>query len=49
VVDYAVRGIAWLNVAAWRSLSAGQTGRLRGYVAVAGFGIVLVLAVVVLR
>jgi NADH-quinone oxidoreductase subunit L len=48
-VDYVVRGIAWLNVAAWHSLSAGQTGRLRGYVAVAGFGVVLVLAVVVLR
>ena len=48
-VDYVVRGIAWVNVAAWRTLSAGQTGRLRGYVAVAGFGIVLVLALVVLR
>ena len=31
------------------ALSAGQTGRLRAYVAVAGFGIALVLAVVVLR
>ncbi len=49
VVDYVVRGIAWLNIFAWRRLSAGQTGRLRGYVAVAGFGVVLVLAVVVLR
>ena len=49
LVDYVVGGIAWLNVAAWRTLSAGQTGRLRAYVAVAGFGIVLVLAVVVLR
>jgi NADH-quinone oxidoreductase subunit L len=49
LVDYAVGGIAWLNVAAWRGLSAGQTGRLRAYVAVAGFGIALVLAVVVLR
>ncbi len=49
VVDYVVRGISWLNVAAWRGLSAGQTGRLRAYVAVAGFGIALVLAVVVLR
>ncbi len=49
VVDYVVRAIAWLNVFAWRRLSAGQTGRLRGYVAVAGFGVVLVLAVVVLR
>jgi NADH-quinone oxidoreductase subunit L len=48
-VDYVVRGVAWVNVAAWRTLSAGQTGRLRGYVAVAGFGIVLVLALVVLR
>jgi len=49
VVDYVPRGIAWLNLAAWRGLSAGQTGRLRAYVAVAGFGVVLVLAVVVLR
>jgi NADH-quinone oxidoreductase subunit L len=49
LVDYVVGGIAWLNVAAWRTLSAGQTGRLRAYVAVAGFGIALVLAVVVLR
>jgi NADH-quinone oxidoreductase subunit L len=48
-VDYGVRGIAWLTLAGWRGLSAGQTGRLRAYVAVAGFGIVLVLAVVVLR
>ena len=49
VVDQVVRGIAWLNVAAWRGLSAGQTGRLRAYVAVAGFGIVIVLGFVVLR
>jgi NADH-quinone oxidoreductase subunit L len=49
LVDHVVDGIAWLNVAAWRTLSAGQTGRLRAYVAVAGFGIALVLAVVVLR
>ena len=49
LVDYVVGGIAWLNVAAWRGLSAGQTGRLRAYVAVAGFGVALVLAVVVLR
>jgi NADH-quinone oxidoreductase subunit L len=49
LVDYVVGGIAWLNVAAWRTLSAGQTGRLRAYVAVAGFGVALVLAVVVLR
>jgi NADH-quinone oxidoreductase subunit L len=49
LVDYVVGGIAWLNVAGWRALSSGQTGRLRAYVAVAGFGIALVLAVVVLR
>jgi NADH-quinone oxidoreductase subunit L len=49
LVDYVVDGIAWLNVAAWHALSSGQTGRLRAYVAVAGFGVVLVLAVVVLR
>jgi hypothetical protein len=48
-VDYVVGGLAWLNVTGWRTLSAGQTGRLRAYVAVAGFGVVLVLAVVVLR
>jgi NADH-quinone oxidoreductase subunit L len=49
LVEPAVNGIAWLNVWAWHALSAGQTGRLRSYVAVAGFGIALVLAVVVLR
>ena len=49
LVDHVVGGIAWLNVAGWRTLSSGQTGRLRAYVAVAGFGIALVLAVVVLR
>ncbi|NLE22879.1 MAG: NADH-quinone oxidoreductase subunit L [Actinobacteria bacterium] len=49
LVDYVVDGIAWVNLAGWRTLSAGQTGRLRSYVAVAGFGVVLVLAVVVLR
>ncbi len=49
LVEPAVGGIAWLNVWAWRTLSAGQTGRLRAYLAVAGFGIALVLAVVVLR
>ena len=49
LVDYVVGGVAWLNLAGWRTLSAGQNGRLRGYVAVAGFGVVLVLAVVVLR
>ena len=49
LVEPAVSGIAWLNVWGWRTLSAGQTGRLRAYLAVAGFGIALVLAVVVLR
>jgi NADH-quinone oxidoreductase subunit L len=49
LVDHVVGGIAWLNVAGWRTLSAGQTGRLRAYVAVTGFGIAIVLAVVVLR
>jgi NADH-quinone oxidoreductase subunit L len=49
LVEPAVSGIAWLNVWGWRTLSAGQTGRLRAYVAVAGFGVALVLAVVVLR
>ena len=49
LVEPAVNGIAWLNVWAWGTLSAGQTGRLRAYLAVAGFGVALVLAVVVLR
>jgi len=49
LVEPAVSGIAWLNLWGWRTLSAGQTGRLRAYLAVAGFGIALVLAVVVLR
>jgi NADH-quinone oxidoreductase subunit L len=49
LVEPAVSGIAWLNVQGWRVLSAGQTGRLRAYVVVAGFGVALVLAVVVLR
>ena len=49
LVDHVVGGIAWLNLAGWRGLSAGQNGRLRGYLAVTGLGVVLVLAVVVLR
>jgi NADH-quinone oxidoreductase subunit L len=49
LVDSLVGGVAWLTSAGWRALSAGQTGRVRAYIAVAGFGVALVLAVVVLR
>ena len=49
LVEPVVDGIAWLNLWAWRTLSAGQTGRLRAYIAVVGLGVVLLLAVVVLR
>ena len=49
LVEPVVGGIAWLNLWAWRTLSAGQTGRLRAYIAVVGLGVVLLLAVVVLR
>jgi NADH-quinone oxidoreductase subunit L len=49
LVEPAVGGIAWLNVRAWRALSASQNGLLRRYLTVAGVGIVLLLAFVVLR
>ena len=49
LVEPAIEGIAWLNVAAWRALSATQTGLLRLYIGVAGVGLVVLLAFVVLR
>jgi NADH-quinone oxidoreductase subunit L len=49
LVEPFVAGFAWLNVQAWRALSASQNGLLRAYVAVAGVGIALILAFVVLR
>jgi hypothetical protein len=49
LVEPAVSGIAWLNVRAWRALSASQTGQLRLYIGVAGVGLAVVLAFVVLR
>jgi NADH-quinone oxidoreductase subunit L len=49
LIEPAVAGIAWLNVAAWRALSASQTGLLRLYIGVAGVGLVVILAFVVLR
>src|SRR5665647_3408056 len=42
LVEPAVGGIAWLNLRAWRALSASQNGLLRTYLTVAGVGIVLV-------
>ena len=49
LVDPAFTGLAWLNVQAWRALSASQTGLLRLYIGVAGIGLVAILAFVVLR
>jgi NADH-quinone oxidoreductase subunit L len=49
LVEPAIAGIAWLNVAAWRALSASQTGLLRLYIGVAGVGLVVLIALVVLR
>ena len=49
LVEPAVSGIAWLNVRAWGALSASQTGQLRLYIGVAGVGLAVVLAFVVLR
>jgi NADH-quinone oxidoreductase subunit L len=49
LVEPVIAGIAWLNVAAWRALSATQTGVLRLYIGVAGVGLVVLLAFVVLR
>jgi len=49
LVEPVVTGIARLNVLGWRALSASQTGLLRLYIGVAGVGIVVILAFVVLR
>jgi NADH-quinone oxidoreductase subunit L len=49
LVEPAVGGIAWLNVQAWRALSASQNGQLRLYIGVAGVGLAVILAFVVLR
>ena len=49
LVDPAFTGLAWLNVQAWRALSASQNGLLRLYVGVVGAGVVLILALVILR
>ena len=49
LVEPVVKGIASLNVLAWRGLSASQNGLLRLYIAVAGAGLAVIIAVVVLR
>ena len=49
LVEPAVSGIAWLNVQAWRALSASQNGQLRVYIGVAGVGLAVIVAFVVLR
>ena len=49
LVEPVVTGIARANLVAWRVLSASQTGLLRLYIGVAGVGLVIILAFVVLR
>jgi NADH-quinone oxidoreductase subunit L len=49
IVDPAFTGLAWLHIQAWRALSASQSGLLRLYVGVAGAGLAVILALVVLR
>jgi len=49
LVEPAFAGLAWLNVQAWRALSASQNGQLRVYIGVTGVGLALILAFVVLR
>src|SRR5664280_1172601 len=49
LVEPVVKGIASLNVLAWRGLSASQNGLLRLYIAVAGAGLAIIIAVVVLK
>ncbi|HZL64468.1 MAG TPA: NADH-quinone oxidoreductase subunit L [Thermoleophilia bacterium] len=49
LVEPVVKGIAGVNVLAWRGLSASQNGLLRLYIAVAGAGLAVIIAVVVLR
>jgi NADH-quinone oxidoreductase subunit L len=49
LVEPAFSGIAWLNVQAWRALSASQNGQLRVYVGVAGVVLAVIVAFVVFR
>ena len=49
LVEPVVAAIAWLNVRAWRALSATQNGALRRYVAVIGVGLAVIVGFVVLR
>ncbi len=49
LVEPAVNGVAWLNVRAWRALSASQNGLLPRYVGAAAVGIVIIVALVVVR
>jgi NADH-quinone oxidoreductase subunit L len=49
LVEPVITGIARANLVAWRVLSASQTGLLRLYIGVAGVGLVIILAFVVLR
>jgi NADH-quinone oxidoreductase subunit L len=49
LVEPAFSGLAWLNVQAWRALSASQNGQLRVYIGVAGVGLAVIVAFVVLR
>jgi NADH-quinone oxidoreductase subunit L len=49
LVEPAFSGIAWLNVQAWRGLSGSQNGLLRVTIGVAGVGLAVILAFVVLR
>ena len=49
LVEPVVNGIAWLNVRAWRALSASQNGMLRRYVGAAAVGIAIIVAFVVVR
>ena len=49
LVEPAFSGIAWLNLQAWRALSASQNGQLRVYIGVAGVGLAVIVAFVVLR
>ena len=49
LVEPVVQGIAGANLLAWRGLSASQNGLLRLYIAVAGAGLAVIIAVVVLK
>jgi NADH-quinone oxidoreductase subunit L len=49
LVEPIVNGIAWLNRRAWHALSASQNGLLPRYVAVVGVGVVVIVAVVLVR